>query len=82
MGKLKYRHMMNKHKPQKNFHSAFNIFFDTGFNSCVVNKHSAKKELSAPMECFDFKFSGTEGDGKKSQFVVFDTLRAVARESR
>jgi hypothetical protein len=40
-----------------------------------LTKHSAKKDLSALLECFDFKFSGTDGDEKRSQ--VFDTLRAV-----
>ena len=40
-----------------------------------------KKELLALLECFDFKFSGTEDDEEMSQLLVFDTLRAVARES-
>ena len=57
------------------------IFFNSGFNSGVVNKAQCEEKTVAPLECFDFKFSGAEGDEKRSQIFVFHTLRAVARES-
>ena len=57
--------------------------FNTGFNSDLVNKAQCEEELSAPLVCFfGFKFSGTEGDETRNQVFVFDTLEAVARESR